>query len=121
MANTKDWFFYKKIIHLSIYTVLGIIGLYFIYNMVDYFFMTTFQETRLQYSDQKVLYTSEAGSDPGAIDKNKWKKPHGDKGWNAPILSDKYVHPLVALSIAMILVIAIIGGIVVFRQTSKLP
>ncbi len=121
IKEENNWFYYKKVLSWIMYlsiTVLGIILLYFI---VEYFFEKTFESRGIQYETYTGGYTSEPGTDPGPVDKSKWQKKSIDRSWSVPIFSQGFVHPLVALTIASIIVIAIIGGIIVFRAQTKNP
>jgi len=121
IRDNNDWFYYKKIISWFLYAVLTIVGTVAIYYSIDYIFRETFETRRDPYLSHQVIYTSEPGTDPGPVDKSKWKNQSTDKGWNVPVFYKGVIHPLVALTIAAIIVVAIIGGVVVFRSQSKSP
>jgi hypothetical protein len=121
IRERNNWFYYKKILSWIMYVSITIIGTVILYYSVDYFFTKTFESRGVQYETYKGSYTSEPGTDVGPIDKKKWEKKSGDKGWNLQMLNTGYIHYVVALTIAFTLIIAIVGGVIVFRSQTKHP
>ncbi|MBI9030595.1 hypothetical protein JEZ13_01135 [bacterium] len=121
LNENNNWFYYKKILSWIVYALLALFGTYIVYFIVEYFFVETFESRGEQYISYQSTYTSEPGSDPGLVDKKKWEKQSVDKGWNISTFYTGFVHPLVAVTIASIIIVAIIGGIVVFRHQMKHP
>lgn len=121
IREDNNWFYYKKILSWTIYGITAVIGVFTIYFIVEYFFEKTFESRGVQYVTYQGGYTSEPGSDPGPVDKSKWQKKSVDRSWNVPVFNQGVIHPLVAVTIASIIVIAIIGGIIVFRSQTKNP
>ncbi len=119
MDRQHKYFFYRKVFSWALYITGGVAALFLIYLIVNSFFEYTFDSSKTNYESFKMQYTSTPGSDPTLVDKNKWKKDKKDTSWNSPIFYKDFVHPLVAFTIAFVLVIAIIGGIVVLRHTQK--
>lgn len=122
MVNeNNNWFYYKKVLSWMMYIILTLAGIATLYFSIEYFFDKTFTPKGIQYESYAGGYTSEPGTDPGLVDKDKWKKKSVDRSWNVPLFNQGFVHPLVALTIATIMAIAIIGGIIVFRTQTKHP
>lgn len=121
IKENNNWFYYKKILTFVLYCSIAVLGVIMIYYSVEYFFNQTFTSKGVQYETYRSGYTTEPGTDPVLVDKNKWKKQTVDRSWNVPMFNAGFVHPLVALTIASIIVVAIIGGIVVLRSQTKHP
>lgn len=120
IENMNNWLFYKKMIKWFLFLIITMAAVTVLYFMVEYFFEKTFSLKSAQYQAYHTQYTSEPGKEAGPIDKNKWKKDNSvDKGWNIPHFVHGFVHPLVTITISLIIAIAIIGGIVVFRTQHK--
>ena len=119
MSRDHKWFFYRKLLTWILYLVGAILGIFLMYQIVGWFFDTTFERTSSKYESYKSQYTATPDSDPTLVDRNKWKKEKEDQSWNSDLLTKGLVHPIVAMTIAFILAIAIVGGIVVFRYSAK--
>ena len=119
--DNNNWFYYKKILKWIVYGIIAVVGIFSIYFIIEYFFQKTFERREVMYQTYRGTYTSEPGAEAGPIDKSKWQKKSVDKSWSVPIFDQGVVHPLVAVTIATIIVIAIIGGIIVFRSQTKHP
>jgi len=119
IREENNWFYYKKILSWIMYLTITLIGTFFLYSSVEYFFTKTFESRGIQYESYKGSYTSEPGTEAGPIDKEKWKKKSVDRGWNLQMFNTGYIHYIVALTIAFTLIIAIVGGIIVFRNQTK--
>lgn len=121
IREENNWFYYKKVLKWILYVSITIVGVFFLYFSIEYFFKRTFESRGVQFETHKMTYTSEPGFEAGPIDKSKWKNKSVDRGWNLQLLNHGYIHYVVALTIAFTLMIAIIGGIIVFRTQTKHP
>lgn len=120
IKNINGWIFYKKMLQWLLYAVITFAAVTVLYFTVEYFFEQTVMLKVSQYHTHQTQYTSDPGQEVTPMDKNKWKKNNSvDRGWDVPYFIQGYVHPLVTITISLIIVIAIIGGIVVFRNQHK--
>lgn len=121
VREENSWFYYKKILSWVMYVSIVIIGTIVLYHSVNYFFTKTFESHGIQYETYTGSYTSEPGIEVSPIDKKKWAKKSVDSGWKLQMLNTGYIHYVVAITIAFTLIIAIVGGLIIFRKQTKHP
>lgn len=114
-----NWYFYKRL--SMIIATLIIFGLlvFSIYQGIVYLVETLTHQKQDTYITYKSSYTSKPGSAPeeGIDAKKRWKEKKGNKGnWGSFFVSNEFIHPLVVITILLIIITAFIGIFVIFRK-----
>lgn len=111
--------FYKKVLIWLGYALILIIFVYLLLLTIDLFLEKTFTKKADVYEEFRIQYTADPGDESEVIDRERWKRDTAHKNWSLANFTYGYAHPFVTFTISFIIVTAIIGTIIVFRNFLK--
>lgn len=114
----ENWFFYKKMIKLFLYSLLVIVSTFVLYKTIHYIVLDIFVSNSDTYEVVNENYTSDFSDTFQKVDKSKWKNDKPKTGWGINFYMG-YIHPIIIFTISLITMVSIIGGVWIYRNQKK--